>query len=403
MAEDKVILEIKVEDNRPGESGVTPYEQLGPNAKQQHRINQLQQQAKGLGVDTERPGGYTGGEYEMRLERLIAKARTGVDANQERILANNRRRAELNERRERIQREARASAGNALPPVAASPDDAPQISGDAESPASRAIPSNRSLVPYERPTATRSAPYGGQLPPPGASGGSSGGGGGGLLPPPGAAGGAEDIPYAEIASGGRAAGNVLPALATVFFATELLKDAVTGLTATFNALNEEAEKAAQFNARVAAAQGIGQAREIIGNINRAERISSELTEFTIQRDALLEELRDLKTSVVGVVAPTITDAMTVITAILQVINTIAESPLFTVLLKDFSVIGLYLQQAGLSPAFIKLVMAALKKFTREQTIPQGELLQEIERFLDPVPITRAANRQHAEIERARAI
>lgn len=153
------------------------------------------------------------------------------------------------------------------------------------------------------------------------------------------------------------------------------------LRRTFKLVNDEADRAARFNATVAAAASVGEARELAGNIRRADRIAPQLADFTLQRDATLEELRELRTTLAGTVAPTVADALVVANSVLRLLNDIAENPLFE-LVKDISW-DVVLQGLGLNPAIYDLLMKALRKYTEPDEIGDLDLLEDINDLLDP--------------------
>ncbi len=151
---------------------------------------------------------------------------------------------------------------------------------------------------------------------------------------------------------------------------------------TFTLVNEEAKRAAEFNARVAAVAQLGEARRMIGTIHRAERIAPQLEAYTLERDALAEELRELRTTFVGAVAPALTDAIAMLGDILSIVNTVAQSPAFAAMVEAGADGAL-----GMTPGVLRLFREALRKYVQQDGEDEdADFLRDINEFLDPTRV-----------------
>jgi len=395
VADDRVILEIKIEDSSsqstptrsdPSGSGggfIGPTfgsaagsaigSAAGLSKAEQVRQDALQE-AMRYGVDPREAGFYsshlTVGERLMALRRATENARTGRNIGAERAAINNRRRDEINRQRDRL--DDPADRFGALVPLS---------SRDIVDAVDWREPQLRLPPPPGPPGPPRSTdlddwwPSPGSrplnvepprmLPPPGGGGGGNGGAG---LPMPGPGAPGPGV-GPQLITTGMAVAAGLAAAAT----------AAAVLARGFAELNEEVERARRVNAAVASAMQLAETRELVGDIRRARQNQDQLVDFVGQREEMYEALRDIRATFVETVGPAVTDVVTVLTAILTAVNAIAGNPVTQGLIEG-GIQGI-LSSLGLNPALISLLRWALRKFIRESD--DSEWLNEVEELLDP--------------------
>lgn len=214
----------------------------------------------------------------------------------------------------------------------------------------------------------------------GAAAGAAGGAGGGAIT--GAA-----IGTAAAPGPGTVAGAAIGALAGIS-AGQLLGEAFSELVETVQAVDKAlmqmSKDAAQYNAQVAQAQATAELRDMVSQMQRAERLGPQLAEFTDVRSQLAVDFQDAITEVAGPITEIFTGILEIGRDIMDIIIPLAEaSNSFYEWIKD---------ALGQLPDAVKAFIAWFgvdKRDRDEKRAKETEdVLKQIDDFLNPVLLAR---------------